>query len=62
LTSEVFSLEVELSGFHDMLKKSVQSGNSYQQILSEYGDQIGFEGRVILKALIADRDRSEQND
>lgn len=62
LTSEVFSLEVEHSGFHDMLKKSVRSGSSYQQILSEYDDQIGFEGRAILKALIADRDRSEQSD
>lgn len=62
LTSEVFSLEVELSGFHNMLKKSVDSGNTYQDILSEYNNQIGFEGRAILKALIAARDKEQQND
>ena len=58
LTSEVFGLEVEQSGFHNMLKGSVAAGQSYKSILNEYHDQIGFEGRAILKALIAERDRS----
>lgn len=53
LTSEVFSLEVERSGFHDLLSESVSSGLSYEEIVSEYDDQIGFEGRAILKVLIS---------
>jgi predicted ATPase len=62
LTSEVFSLEVELSGFHNMLKKSVESGASYQEILQGYRNQIGYEGRAILKALISDRDKGRSDD
>lgn len=57
LTSEVFNLEVERSGFHDILANSVLLGKAYEEILTEYDDQIGFEGRAILKVLIAKRDR-----
>ena len=62
LTSEVFSLEVERSGFHDLLAKSVESGKTYNEIIEDYSDQLGFEGRAILKALIANRDRSINDD
>lgn len=56
LTSDVFSLEVESSGFHSMLAKSVESGATYEQILAEYEGQIGVEGRSILTHLVATRD------
>lgn len=56
LTSEVFSLEVERSGFVALLAKSVDTGKSYEVILNEYSGQLGFEGRAILKSLIASRD------
>ncbi len=62
LTSEVFSLEVERSGFHNLLAKSVETGKTYEAIVSDYENQLGFEGRAILKALIANRDRSCCND
>jgi len=62
LTSEVFSLEVERSGFHHMLTKSVERGDTYEQIVSAYGNQLGFEGRAILKVLVTNRDRSSQHD
>ena len=62
LTSEVFSLEVERSGFHDILSKSVKTGRSYEEIVADYDNQLGFEGRAILKALIANRDRSSSHD
>lgn len=62
LTSEVFSLEVELSGFHNMLTMSVNTGKSYQEIIREYNEQIGYEGRAILKALIAERDKDQEDD
>lgn len=57
LTSEVFGLEVERSGFHELLARSVRSGQPYEEILSEYSNQLGFEGRAILRALVANRDR-----
>lgn len=62
LTSEVFSLEVERSGFHDLLAKSVNSGMTYEAIIADYNNQLGFEGRAILKSLIANRDRNISHD
>lgn len=53
LTREVFGLEISKSGFYDLLSDSVQRGNSYEQILEEYQNQLGFEGKAILRALIA---------
>ncbi|MCO7573063.1 AAA family ATPase [Pseudomonas chlororaphis] len=59
LTREVFGLEVANSGFHAMLRDSVSEGKTYDQIISEYGGQLGFEGRSILRSLIASSNRSE---
>jgi predicted ATPase len=56
LTSEVFSLEVERSGFHALLEASVGRGETFDGIVGQYRNQLGFEGRAILVALIAARD------
>lgn len=56
LTREVFALEVANSGYHSLLTKSVDSGASYEDILSEYNGQIGLEGRTVLKAMVLNRD------
>lgn len=53
LTREVFGLEVSKSGFYELLEKSVEQGRSYEQILEEYQGQLGFEGKAIVRALIA---------
>lgn len=55
LTREVFGLEVAKSGFYDLLAQSVQEGKTYDQVVHDYNDQIGFEGKAILRALIANR-------
>lgn len=57
LTREVFGLEVSKSGFHELLARSVSEGKDYDQILNEYGNQLGFEGKAILRALIASKNR-----
>ncbi len=62
LTSEVFRLELEKSGFHNLLKQSVNFGYSYEEIIGKYDGQIGFEGRALLKAMIANRDKASKND
>lgn len=59
LTREVFGLEVAKSGFYDLLAQSVEEGQTYDQILREYQSQIGFEGRAILRALIANKAQEE---
>lgn len=56
LIREIFGLEVAKSGFHQLLADSVESGRSYDEILNEYGEQLGNEARAILMAMIVDRD------
>lgn len=56
LTSEVFRLEVERSGFHALLAEDVNAAKTYDEIIEQYNGQLGLEGRSILIALIANRD------
>jgi predicted ATPase len=56
LTREVFGLEVASTGCHALLVKSVELGLSYEDILAEYKNQIGLEGRTVLKAMVLSRD------
>ncbi|EFB6786733.1 TPA: AAA family ATPase [Escherichia coli] len=60
LTREVFSLEVTSSGYHDLLRDSVASGKSYKKILKKYNNQIGLEGRAVLKAMVLSRDSGNE--
>ncbi|OLU16978.1 hypothetical protein BVH01_10475 [Pseudomonas sp. PA1(2017)] len=57
LTSEVFNLEVERAGFHDILRASVRAGGTYDEILNEYNGQLGLEAKAILRTLIMSRDK-----
>lgn len=61
LTREIFGLEVSKSGFHDMLEKAVNDGGTFESILQEYNEQLGFEAQAILRTLIAARDVAGTN-
>lgn len=61
LTREIFGLEVSKSGFHDMLQKAVDEGGSFESILQEYNEQLGFEAQAILRTLIAARDAAKMS-
>ncbi len=56
LTREVFGLEVSKSGFHSLLEGSVAEGKSYEDVVQEYQDQLGFEGKAVLRSMILMRD------
>lgn len=60
LTREAFGLEVTRSGFHRDIQKAVDDGLSYEQVLEQFGQQLGSEARGIARALIAARDRRGQ--
>ncbi|WP_081737501.1 MULTISPECIES: AAA family ATPase [Pseudomonas] len=62
LTREVFGLEVEQSGFHALLLESINTGKSYEEIVREYKNQLGFEAKTILKGLIYNRDAGDADD
>jgi len=56
LTREVFQLEVEKSGFHNLLEEKVRAGGTYESILTEYQNQLGFEGKAVLRSMIHSKD------
>ena len=62
LTREVFGLELIKSGFHNTLDKESSAGGSYEEIIREYGNQLGVEARSILQALVTHRDNNTHND
>jgi hypothetical protein len=59
LTREVFGLEVNESGFYKLLNEDVKSGKSYEQIIYKYHDQLGFEAKLLLRALLINDDNEE---
>lgn len=56
LTREVFGLEVTRAGFHQLLRKAVADGRSFEGVVDYFDDQLGVEARAIVQALIAERD------
>ncbi|MBL3611019.1 AAA family ATPase [Rhodovulum sulfidophilum] len=52
LTREVFGLEVSKSGFNRLLHDEAKTAESYDDALWGFDDQIGMEGRAILRALM----------
>ncbi|MFW2378791.1 AAA family ATPase [Aliarcobacter butzleri] len=52
LTREVFRLEVNKSGFYRMLHKDVEDGMTYDRIVQKYNNQLGFEAKLLLRALL----------
>lgn len=59
LTREIFGLEVVKSGFHSLLLESVKNGGTFQEIVEGYNDQLGYEARSILLAMVTERDKSD---
>jgi predicted ATPase len=56
LTREIFGLEVLKSGFHEMLRQAVEKGGTFESILQDHNEQLGYEAQAILRTLIASRD------
>lgn len=57
LTHEVFRLEVTYSGYFSLLREQVEKLPDYDFVLGSFKNQMGMEGRAILRALIANRKR-----
>ncbi len=62
LTNEVFGLEVTDSGFYNVLKELVTKNDSYETALQSINQELGIEGKAILRSLFFDKDqRNETN-
>ena len=51
LTSDVFGLEVDRSGFHKLLEELVKQHNDYHSVMKVLNYQLGTEGRALLKTM-----------
>lgn len=60
LTKEIFQLEVERSGYHKLLQESVDEYNSFDEIMHEYREKIGFEGQALLRSLLIVKELSNK--
>lgn len=55
LTREVFGLEVSKSGYHALLQQDVDDGKDFDTIVDDYKNQLGDEGRGLLRAMVINR-------
>lgn len=60
LNNEIFELEVTKTGFYKMISDEVNSGKTYEKILNLYKGQLGFEARLLLRALLNNKDNNGQ--
>jgi AAA domain, putative AbiEii toxin, Type IV TA system len=61
LTQEVFGLEVTDSGFHKIIKDLVRTTASYEMAIELLNNQIGLEGKAILRSLFYHKANSNEN-
>lgn len=60
LTREVFGLEVNESGFYKLLSDDVNNRKTYEQINRKYNEQLGFEAKLLLRALLNNSNNREE--
>lgn len=53
LTREVFGLEVRQSGFHKMIIDELRKRKSYNDIISDFNNELGDEARALLQTLVS---------
>ncbi|PPC83050.1 MAG: hypothetical protein CTY31_12515 [Hyphomicrobium sp.] len=56
LTRKVFGLEVTQSGFYRLLKQAAE-GQSFEEIIKEFDEQIGGEGRALARVFAGKREK-----
>lgn len=54
LTHEVFGLEVTHSGFYKLISDSIDTHDTYEDVLQKFDSRIGLEGRALISARIAE--------
>lgn len=62
LTREVFGLEVLKSGYHKMIKDTVDHAKSIEEVLEKFEDRLGNEALGLVNILWAQKNRRELNE
>lgn len=50
ITREIFGLEVRRTGFNRLIQLLADEGMSFEEILEEFDDQLGAEGRALARS------------
>ncbi|MEU6816030.1 AAA family ATPase [Streptomyces sp. NPDC046860] len=50
ITREIFGLEVRRTGFNRLIQSLAEGGMSFEEILTEFHDQLGAEGRALARS------------
>ncbi|MCQ8829945.1 hypothetical protein [Streptomyces malaysiensis] len=50
ITREIFGLEVRHTGFNRLIQSLADDGMSFEEILDEFDDQLGAEGRTLARS------------
>lgn len=50
ITREIFDLEVRRTGFHQLIQELADQGMTFDEIIEEFDDQLGAEGRALARA------------
>ncbi|WP_420800346.1 AAA family ATPase [Paenibacillus marchantiae] len=53
LTSEIFELEITYSDFYKILRDGVEKYGNYEDIVESFNNELGWEAKAILRALLA---------
>ncbi len=61
LTSEIFGYEVTNSGFHSMIQDVVKKKSTYKGALRSFSGELGNEGKSILRSLMYEKEKEEEN-
>jgi hypothetical protein len=56
LAREVFGLDIEHSGYHNLVRQSVEQKKDYDDVLRHFGNQLGDEARALTRAMLAARE------
>lgn len=59
ITKEVFSYELENSGYFELFKQKVKDGYSFEEIVKMFNNEIGKEGLAVLMVMVALRDKGK---
>lgn len=62
LTSEVFRHEVTELGVYKMLKQNVEEFDSFEEIMEEFHDHLGYEAQAFLRVLVAQKRLQETDE
>jgi len=57
LTSEVFRHEVTESGVHKMLADCVEKCDTFEEVMEEFDNQLGFEAQAILRSMLVNKNK-----